>query len=114
MELYHGLQLDRYKTHNIDLVVDRIKVTEDTERLYNSCEDAMRQGKGTLMIYEYATGKSRYFSRNLMCPTAGISYDTPAPHTVSFNSPHGACPRGKGLGQMAGVDREKIITDASK
>ncbi|MFI3322171.1 MAG: excinuclease ABC subunit UvrA [Rikenellaceae bacterium] len=105
-------RLDRYKTHNIELVVDRLPIKDSDdcrERLLKSVEEAFKHGKGTLMIYDYGTLKSRYFSRNLMCPTTGESFNEPAPHSFSFNSPHGACPRCNGLGEEVVFDIEKIV-----
>ncbi len=113
-EILPAMKLDRYKNHNIELVIDRIKVTEDTQRLEKSCNDAFTQGKGTLMIYDYDTKNSRYYSKNLMCPSSGISYDLPAPHSFSFNSPHGACPHCKGLGTTTVYDIKKLIPDNTK
>ncbi len=115
-ELYSGMRLDRYKTHNIELVVDRIALTGDQsdQRLATSLKETLRQGKGMAMVYDYETGAARYYSRNLMCPQSGMAIDDPAPHTFSFNSPHGACPHCGGLGDEAVFDRERIIPDMSK
>lgn len=114
-ELYGGMKLDRYKIHDIELVVDRLIVKEGIgERLTKSLDEAMRQGKGTIMVADYDSGETRYYSRNLMCPTTGISYNEPAPHTFSFNSPHGACPRCNGLGEEVVYDIDKIIPDKKK
>ncbi|MFI3267071.1 MAG: excinuclease ABC subunit UvrA, partial [Rikenellaceae bacterium] len=115
-ELYSGMRLDRYKTHNIELVVDRIAITGDQsdQRLATSLKETLRQGKGMAMVYDYETGAARYYSRNLMCPQSGMAIDDPAPHTFSFNSPHGACPHCGGLGDEAVFDRERIIPDMSK
>lgn len=110
-EIHGGLKLDRYRNHSIELVVDRIQVNEDTTRITSSCEEAIRQGKGTMMVYDYETKEGRYYSKNLMCPTSGIAYDTPAPHTFSFNSPHGACPECNGLGKVSAFDINKLIPD---
>lgn len=109
IEIYSGQKLDRYKNHTIELVVDRLSVNNDNSRLVRSCEEAIKQGKGTMMIYDYETKQSRYYSRNLMCPTSGIAYDTPAPHTFSFNSPHGACQKCNGLGKVTMFDLNKLI-----
>lgn len=117
VEIYSGMKLDRYVIHNIELVVDRLKIdTDDTDdsRLVKSIENAMKHGKGTIMIYDYDNTNMRYYSRNLMCPTSGIAYDTPAPHTFSFNSPSGACPDCKGLGYISVFDINKLIPDKSK
>ena len=114
VELYGGMKLDRYRNHSIELVIDRIIVNNDIERLSSSCNNALDQGKGTLMIYQYETKASRYYSKNLMCPTTGIAYDTPAPHSFSFNSPHGACPECNGLGLITIFDVNKLIPDKQK
>lgn len=122
-EITHGMRVDRYKTHDIELVIDRLMVSEkDRQRLGQSLEKAMSQGNGIVMIAPFdASGKEltqkhggiRYFSKVLMCPSSGIAYDEPAPHNFSFNSPHGACPRCKGLGTIHEIDMEKIIPDKS-
>ncbi len=115
VELSSVGRLDRYKTHDIELVVDRLMVREnDRDRLMKSLAEAMRQGDRTMVVYDYDTNKSRFFSRNLMCPTTGVAFDEPAPHSFSFNSPKGACPRCSGLGEEAVYDREKIMPDLSK
>ncbi len=112
MEMSAGMKLDRYKTHNIELVIDRLIVGEsDRDRLTKSLKESMRQGKGTILVYDYNLDTARYFSRHLMCPTTGVSFDEPAPHTFSFNSPQGACPHCGGLGEEAIFDREKLIPD---
>jgi excinuclease ABC subunit A len=109
-EVRHGLRVDRYKNHTIEIVIDKLKVTaEDKKRLRESVATAMQHGKGTIMILEKDTRDARYYSRHLMCPTSGISYGEPAPHTFSFNSPVGACTRCNGLGTINQVDIEKII-----
>ncbi len=109
-----GMKLDRYKIHTIDLVVDRMAVGRPLQdRLLASLREAMRQGKGTMAIYDYESGTLRYFSRHLMCPTTGIAFEDPAPHTFSFNSPKGACPHCNGLGVEAVFDREKILPNPS-
>lgn len=118
VEMTPGMKLDRYKTHNIELVVDRLKidstnVKEGDKRLKSSFETAMRFGKGTIMVLDMDEGNFRYFSQSLMCPTTGIAYEEPAPHTFSFNSPKGACPKCNGLGTVVQVDIEKIIPDDS-
>lgn len=111
-EITHGMKLDRYKIHDIELVVDRLIVAEkDRQRLKQSLEKAMQQGNGIVMLLEKDNEKVRYLSKMLMCPTTGISYDEPAPHNFSFNSPHGACTRCKGLGFVNETDMEKIIPD---
>lgn len=111
-EITHGMKLDRYKIHDIELVVDRLIVAgKDRQRLKQSLEKAMQQGNGIVMLLEKDNEKVRYLSKMLMCPTTGISYDEPAPHNFSFNSPHGACTRCKGLGFVNETDMEKIIPD---
>ncbi len=111
-ELVAGMHLDRYKVHHIDLVVDRLAVGAGSrERLAKSLQDAMRQGKGTVALYDYGTGESRFYSRHLMCPTTGMAFSDPAPHTFSFNSPQGACPHCGGLGEVTVFDRDKVIPD---
>lgn len=114
-EIRPGMQLDRYKIHHIELVIDRMTAEPDSEaRIKKSLEEAMRQGKGTMMVADYDTGESRYYSRNLMCPTTGISYNEPAPHSFSFNSPQGACPYCNGLGEESVFDITRIIPDSRK
>ena len=113
-EITHGLKVDRYKIHDIELVVDRLVVSaKDTARLKQSLQKAMQQGNGIVMILNPDTDQVRHFSKTLMCPTSGISYDEPAPHNFSFNSPHGACPVCKGLGIVNRIDMDKIIPDKS-
>ncbi len=114
-ELAAGMKLDRYKAHSIELVVDRLTVKPDVrERLMKSLREAMRQGKGTMMLYDYDADAARYYSRHLMCPSTGVSFADPAPHTFSFNSPQGACPHCGGLGEEARFDVTKIIPDPAK
>ena len=111
-EIESGMKLDRYKNHNIEVVVDKLQVRDkDNERLRKSVETAMRQGDGLMMIIDKDTDKAKYYSKRLMCPTSGIAYSDPAPNKFSFNSPEGACPRCKGLGIVNEVDMEKIIPD---
>ena len=111
-EFSSGMRLDRYKTHTIDLVVDRLQVAgESADRIMTSLKEAMRQGKGTMAVYDYDTGQQRFYSRHLMCPTTGTAFEDPAPHTFSFNSPKGACPHCNGLGEEAVFDLDKIIPD---
>ena len=110
VEMSTGMKLDRYKTHTIELVVDRMIVGESGhDRLSKSLRETMRQGKGTMLVYDYKEGSARYYSRHLMCPTTGVSFDEPAPYTFSFNSPQGACPHCGGLGEEATFDREKLL-----
>ncbi|MGE0077176.1 MAG: excinuclease ABC subunit UvrA [Bacteroidales bacterium] len=111
-EMRPAMKLDRYKTHHIELVVDKIVVDEsDRKRVSQSVNTAMSLGKGIIMVLDMESGQSRYFSRNLMCPTTGISYDEPEPYSFSFNSPKGACNHCNGLGYVNEVDIEKIIPD---
>ena len=111
-EISAGMRLDRYKIHTIDLVVDRLQVVgASRDRLMTSLKEAMRQGKGTMAVYDYGTEQQRFYSRHLMCPTTGIAFEDPAPHTFSFNSPKGACPHCNGLGEEAVFDLAKIIPD---
>ena len=114
-EITPGMHLDRYKVHNIDLVIDRLAVNNGIrERLMKSLREAMKQGKGTIALYDYDTEKSRFYSRHLMCPTSGVAFNDPAPHTFSFNSPQGACPHCGGLGEVSVFDTEKVIPDTGK
>ena len=115
-EVTQGMKVDRYKNHDIEVVIDRLAVKETTddsakpdERLRKTVAMAMKQGEGLLMIQDYETGAVKHFSRRLMCPTTGISYSDPAPNTFSFNSPQGACPRCKGLGYINEIDLGKVI-----
>ncbi|WP_300705457.1 excinuclease ABC subunit UvrA [uncultured Alistipes sp.] len=113
-EFAAGMKLDRYKIHTIDLVIDRMAVDRSLhDRLLASLREAMRQGKGTMSVYDYQTEKMRYFSRHLMCPTTGLAFEDPAPHTFSFNSPKGACPHCNGIGIEAVFDRERILPNPS-
>ena len=113
-DISHGLKLDRYKTHFIEILVDKLKVdSRDLKRLKDSLKLAMKHGGGITMIIEKDSEDVRYFSRQLMCPTSGISYDEPAPHTFSFNSPQGACPKCNGLGTVKAVDISKIVSNPS-
>ena len=109
-EITRGMKVDRYKVHDIEVVIDRLAVKNSADdRLKKSIQMAMKQGEGLLMIMDYDTGAVKHFSRRLMCPTTGISYSDPAPNTFSFNSPQGACPRCKGLGYINEIDLEKVI-----
>jgi len=109
-EIRPAMKLDRYKTHFIELVVDKLIVSEnDKKRLSNSVLNALNQGKGIIMVLDADSQQHSYFSRSLMCPTTGISYDEPAPHTFSFNSPKGACHRCNGLGVVSEADMAKVI-----
>ena len=111
-ELKFGMRLDRYKIHDIEVVVDRFTV-KDEQRLKQSVSVAMKAGDGLLMVLDADTMQPKYFSRKLMCPTTGMSYKDPAPHNFSFNSPQGACPKCKGLGYINRVDVDKVIPDRS-
>lgn len=109
-EISLGMSVDRYKIHDIEIVVDKMRVEQvDLKRLKNSVATAMKNGKGVMMVKTMDSEEVKYYSRNLMCPDTGISYRDPAPHSFSFNSPHGACPKCKGLGYVAAVDLDKII-----
>ena len=113
-ELTFGMQLDRYKTHDIEIVIDRLVVHDDfRDRIVKSVETAFRRGKGMLMVLEEGGSNVHYFSKLLMCPTTGIAYQDPEPNTFSFNSPYGACPKCNGLGTIIQVDMKKIIPDPS-
>ncbi len=114
-EILQGMKLDRYKNHSIELVVDKLIVSnKDRERVKNSVRTAMKQGDGLIMILDAGTNEIRHYSRALMDPTTGLSYSEPAPHNFSFNSPLGACPQCKGLGYINIIDREKLMPDMSK
>lgn len=111
-EIVRGMKTDRYKNHNIEVVIDKLQVQDkDDERLKKSVAAAMKQGDGLLMIMEKDTNEARYYSKRLMCPTTGMSYGDPAPNKFSFNSPEGACPRCKGLGYVNEIDINKIMPD---
>ena len=113
-EILPGLKTDRYKNHDIEVVVDRIRIQDkDDQRLRQSLATAIKLGEGLIMIYDMQTESIRHYSRLLMCPTSGISYPDPAPHAFSFNSPQGACPRCKGLGYVSLIDTEKVMPDSS-
>jgi excinuclease ABC subunit A len=110
-----GMRLDRYKIHDIELVIDRIKVAQDQrQRLNESVQQALKHGNGALMVLNPDTLIEKRFSRYLMCPTTGISYPEPEPNLFSFNSPYGACPTCNGLGQIAEMDPKRLIPDARK
>ncbi len=115
LDMTFGMKLDRYKVHDIEIVVDRIEVNESSaQRITESLKLAMKHGKGSMMVLDADSDQARHFSRFLMCPTSGISYDEPAPNLFSFNSPYGACPRCHGLGKVTEVDIHKIIPNPKK
>ena len=114
VEITRGMKTDRYKNHNIEVVIDKLRVRDkDDERLRKSVAAAMKQGDGLLMIMEKDSGEAKYYSKRLMCPTTGVSYGDPAPNKFSFNSPEGACPRCKGLGYVNRIDLVKVIPNTS-
>ncbi len=111
-DLVKGMKLDRYKIHEIEIVVDRLKIdepTEDNKRLEESIKTAMYHGDDVLMILDQESDEVRYFSRNLMCPTSGVSYPNPEPNNFSFNSPKGACPNCNGIGTLHKINADKVI-----
>lgn len=111
-ELERGMKVDRYKNHDIEVVVDRLKVQQkDVTRLKDSVHVAMKHGEGLIMILDNDNDTLKYYSKRLMCPTTGISFSDPAPNNFSFNSPQGACPRCKGLGVVSDIDLKKVIPD---
>jgi excinuclease ABC subunit A len=111
-ELTTGLKLDRYKTHFIELLIDKFIIGDVSDkRLNDSVLMALDQGEGVMMVLDYDKNSSRFYSRHLMCPVTGISYNEPAPHTFSFNSPQGACPHCNGLGEISSIDLNKLIPD---
>lgn len=114
-EIKYGLQLDRYKIHDIEVVVDKLKIGNENEnRILSSIQTAFKLGKGMMMAMDNETEKVHYFSKMLMCPDTGIAYPEPEPNTFSFNSPYGACPRCNGLGEISEIDLYKIIPDFNK
>ena len=111
-EVMHGMKLDRYKNHDIEVVIDKMVVSDkDENRLKQSVATAMQQGDGLMMILDATTNEARHYSKRLMCPVTGIAYKEPAPHNFSFNSPQGACHRCKGLGYVNLIDVDKVIPD---
>jgi len=109
-EILPGMRVDRYKNHDIEILIDKLVVSgKFVDQLRASVRTAMKQGQGLILIQDFETGEVRYYSRELMCPTTGLSYSEPAPHNFSFNSPQGACPRCKGLGTVDRIDMEKVI-----
>ncbi len=114
VEITKGMKLDRYKIHDIDIVIDRLLVNgKDRQRIYDSVVTAMKHGSKAMMLMDFETEEVRHFSRLLMCPTTGISYPEPEPNLFSFNSPYGACKTCSGLGEVSEVDIDKIIPDSS-
>jgi len=112
IEITRGMKTDRYKNHNIEVVVDKLVVDEkDRRRLKSSVATAMKLGDGLIMVMDKTTGQAKFYSKRLMCPTTGMAYPDPAPNIFSFNSPEGACPRCKGLGSVSMVDIDKVIPD---
>ncbi|PDS26251.1 excinuclease ABC subunit UvrA [Flavobacterium branchiophilum] len=114
-DLVTGMKLDRYKTHDIEIVIDRMQIdnsAEITKRLSESIKTAMKHGENVMMVLDQDSGNMRFFSRNLMCPTSGISYQNPEPNLFSFNSPKGACPHCNGLGTTNEINIKKIVPDA--
>lgn len=115
VEITKGMKLDRYKIHDIELVIDRLLIDEkDRKRIYDSVITTMRQGSKAMMVLDFETNEAKHFSRSLMCPTTGISYSEPEPSLFSFNSPYGACPSCSGLGEVVEADLDKIIPDTKK
>ena len=114
-EITEGMKVDRYKNHNIEVVIDKMAVRDgqNDERLKKSITTAMKSGDGLIMILDNDTGEAKFFSKRLMCPTTGMAYSDPAPNNFSFNSPQGACPRCKGLGVINSIDMSKVIPDRS-
>ena len=110
-EITEGMKLDRYKNHDIEVVVDKLAVKDeqDDNRLKKSVATAMKSGDGLIMILDNDTKEAKFFSKRLMCPTTGMAYSDPAPNNFSFNSPQGACPKCKGLGVINEIDMEKVI-----
>ena len=113
-ELTYHMQVDRYKVHDIELVIDRLRANGNQTRLKEAVQTAFRQGKSVLMVLNNDDGSVRYFSRMLMDPDSGLSYPEPEPNTFSFNSPYGACPHCGGLGRVAQIDMHKLIPDPKK
>ena len=114
VDIEKGMKLDRYKTHDIEIVIDRLKIDQDKKlkkRLSESIKTAMYHGNDVLLVIDQESGKSRYFSRNLMCPSSGISYPNPEPNNFSFNSPKGACQQCNGIGEMHVINEKKIVPD---
>ena len=111
-DITKGMKLDRYKIHDVDIVIDRLAISKtDRKRIYDSVVTSMKHGSKAMMIMDFETEEARHFSRMLMCPTSGISYPEPEPSLFSFNSPYGACKSCSGLGEVSEVDIDKIIPD---
>ena len=114
-EITYGMKLDRYKIHSVEVQTDKLTISEKNhDRLLASVRLTLKEGDGVMMIQEHGTNKVAYFSRHLMDPETGLSYNEPAPHNFSFNSPNGSCPRCKGLGEVRVIDLDSIIPDRSK
>ena len=114
-EITYGMKLDRYKIHSVEVQTDKLTISEKNhDRLLTSLRLTLKEGDGVMMIQEHGTDKVAYFSRHLMDPETGLSYNEPAPHNFSFNSPNGSCPRCKGLGEVRVIDLDSIIPDRSK
>ncbi len=116
LDIMPGMKLDRYKTHDIELLIDKLNLKDSVsdERLKSSIDTAMQQGENVMMVLDYETNEARYYSRNLMCPTSGISYPMPEPNSFSFNSPKGACPTCNGLGELKEVSLDKVFPDPNR
>lgn len=113
-DIEKGMKIDRYKTHDIEIVIDRLKIEEGQDidkRILETINTAMYHGEDVMMILDHDTNEARYFSRSLMCPTSGVSYPNPEPNNFSFNSPKGACPKCNGIGELRVVNEDKIIPD---
>ena len=114
-EITYGMKLDRYKLHSVEVQTDKLTISEkNRDRLMTSLRLTLKEGDGVMMLQELETGEISYFSRHLMDPETGLSYNEPAPHNFSFNSPNGSCPRCKGLGEVRVIDLESIIPDKNK
>ncbi len=114
-EITHGMKLDRYKLHSVEVQTDKLTIAEkNRDRLLASLRLTLKEGDGVMMLQEIATGEVAYFSRHLMDPETGLSYNEPAPHNFSFNSPNGSCPRCKGLGEVRVIDLDSIVPDRTK
>ncbi len=114
-DIVKGLKTDRYKIHDIEIVIDRLTISKkDRKRIYDDVVEAMKHGDKSMMIMDFDSNEVRHFSRSLMCPSTGISYPEPEPNLFSFNSPYGSCKTCNGLGEVSEVDMDKIVPDASK